>query len=79
MCVYIYIYIYIYIFIYINPIQDGPFPGCSGIAWGGGVKNVPVFKTYGTHPKMMKFGIVIPHLKKMQKISESRDTSFQFC
>ena len=32
-----------------------------------------------THPTMMKLGTVIPYLKKMQKIYESRDTSPEFC
>ena len=31
-----------------------------------------------THPTMMKLGTVIPYLKKMQKIYESRDTSPDF-
>ena len=42
--------------------------GIFGAAHGwGGVKSY-------THPTMMKLGTVIPYLKKIQKICESRDT-----
>ena len=30
------------------------------------------------YPKMMKLGIVMPYLKKIQKIYESRDTLLNF-
>ena len=52
---------------YLNPIQDGHFRGCS--RWGEGVGQKSV-----TYPTMMKLGTVIPYLKKIQKIYESRDT-----
>ena len=55
---------------YINPIQDGHFRGCSQI---GGPK------ICHTYPAMMKLGTVIPYLKKIQKIYESRDTPSNFC
>ena len=32
-----------------------------------------------TYPTMMKLGTVIPYLKKIQKIYESRDTPLEFC
>ena len=37
----------------INPIQDGPFRGCSRI---GGSKNAPLSKICQTYPTMMKLG-----------------------
>ena len=51
----------------VNPIQDGHFWGCSRM--GGG----------GSNPTVVKFGTVIPYLKKIQKINESRDTPPDFC
>ena len=51
-----------------NPIQDGHFWGCSRMVRGGGQKGCH------THPTMMKFGTIIPYLKNIQKICESRDT-----
>ena len=42
--------------------------------WGGGGKKAPLPKIYHTYPTMMKLGTVIPYLKKIQKIYESRDT-----
>ena len=32
-----------------------------------------------THPTMKKHGIVIPYLKKIQKIHKSRDTPLEYC
>ena len=37
--------------------------------WGG------LAKICDTYPTMMKFGTVIPYLRKMKKMYESRDTS----
>ena len=48
----------------------GFFRGCSRM--GGGQKGPPLKSV--THPTMMKLGTVIPYLKKIQKIYESRDT-----
>ena len=57
----------------INPIQDGPFRGCSPM----GMTNVPSsLKSYLT---IMKPGTVIPYLKKIQQIYQSRDTPLEFC
>ena len=50
----------------VNPIQDGHFWG--GSRMGG-----------GSNPTVVKFGTVIPYLKKIQKINESRDTPPDFC
>ena len=60
---------------YLSPIQDGAFRGCSGM---GGSKR-PRPKIFHTYPTMMKLGTVIPYLKKIQKIYESRDTPLEFC
>ena len=59
-----------------NPIQDGPFRGCSRM---GNVKRPPLHKICHTYPTMMELGTVIPSLKKIEKIYESRDTTLQFC
>ena len=46
-------------------------------AWGGGGgKKAPHTKTCHTYPTMMKLGTVIPCLKKIQKLYNSRDTAF---
>ena len=45
--------------------------------WGG--QKGPLPKTYYTYPTIMKLGTVIPYLKKIQKIYESRVTHFEFC
>ena len=55
----------------INPIQDGPFRGCSRRRQA---KNAPSPKISHTYPTMMKLGTVIPYLKKFQKLFEQRDT-----
>ena len=36
-------------------------------------------KIYHTYPTMMKLDTVIPHLKKIQKIYEYRDSTLEFC
>ena len=45
----------------------------AGHGWEGG-KKAPLPKICHTHPTMMKFSTVIPYLKRIQKIYESRDT-----
>ena len=47
----------------VNPIQDGPFRGCSRM----GGKKASLLKICHTYPIMIKLGIIIPHLKKFQK------------
>ena len=44
--------------------------------WGVGLFGFP--KIYHTYPTMMKLGTVIPYLKKIQKLYESRDTPLEF-
>ena len=39
----------------------------------------PLPKICHTYPTMLKFGTVIPYLKKIQKIYESRATLRDFC
>ena len=46
--------------------------------WEGGAK-YPLPKICQTYPTMITLGTVIPYLKKIQKISESRDTLPEFC
>ena len=60
-----------------NPIQDGHFRGFSQMGWGG-QKGRPLPKIRHTYPTMIKLDTVIPYLKKIQKIYESRDTSPEF-
>ena len=63
-----------------NPIQDGHFRDCSRIGGeGGGGQQGPFPKICHTYPTMMKLGTVLPYLKKIQKIFESRDTPTDFC
>ena len=57
-----------------NPVQDGHFRGCSRI--GAAMGAAQICHTYLT---MIKFDTVIPYLKKIQKIYESRDTPPEFC
>ena len=54
-----------------NSIKDGPFRGWSQICRGVGAN-------IHTYPTMMKLGTVIPYLKKISKIYESRDTPLYF-
>ena len=60
-------------------IQDGPFLGGLCREEGMGGKKDPPFPKPVTHPTMKKLGIVIPYLKKIQKIHKSRDTPLEFC
>ena len=50
----------------------GLFGAAHGL-WG------PSPKICHTYPAMMKLGIVIPYLKKIQKIYESRDNPTEIC
>ena len=59
-----------------NPFQDGLFWGCSRMGMG---EKVPLPKICHTYRTMMKHGTVIPYLKKIQKMYESRDTHPEFC
>ena len=52
--------------------------GFFGAAHGWGAKRSPTLKSV-THPATMKLGIIIPYLKKIQKIYESLDTFLGFC
>ena len=53
--------------------------GLFGAAHGwGGAKRLPLPKVCHTYHTMMKYGTVIPYLKKTQKIYESRDTPLEF-
>ena len=50
-----------------------------GAAHGWGMPRNPLPKIYRTYSTMMKLGTIIPYLKKIQKIYESRDTPPEFC
>ena len=45
----------------------------------GAPKEATLHKICHTYPTMMKLGTVIPYLKKMQEIYESRDAPLEFC
>ena len=54
--------------------------GLFGAAHGWGEqKGPPIPNICHTYPTKMKLGTVIPYLKKIQKIYESRDTLLEFC
>ena len=53
--------------------------GYFGAALGLGSQKCPLPKICHTYPAMMNIGTIRPHLKKIQKIYESRDTPFEFC
>ena len=60
----------------LSPIQDRLFRGCSRMGVGEGGQKVPLPpfpKIYYVYPAMMKLSTVIPYLKKIQKMYESRD------
>ena len=55
--------------------------GIFGAAHGWGGKKAPpprLPKICHAYPTMMKLGTVIPYLKKIQKIYESCDTTWEF-
>ena len=54
------------------------FGTAHGMGWEGGGKKPHFSKICHTYPTMMKLGTVIPYLKKIQKIYESRDTPPKF-
>ena len=54
--------------------------GCVGRGGGkGAAKKASLPKICYTYPTMMKLGRVLPYLKKIQNIYESRDTHPVFC
>ena len=55
----------------------GIFGAAHGWGWGVGGQKMP--KICHTYPAMMKLGTVIPYLKKIQKLYDSRDTLRDFC
>ena len=59
-----------------NPIQDGPFWCCSRMGVG---KKSLLPKICSIYCSVMKLGTVIPYLKKIQKLYESRDTPLELC
>ena len=58
----------------------GIFGDARGWGRGGRQRGPPFPKIFHSYPTMMKqLGTVIPQLKKIQKIYESRDTSPDIC
>ena len=53
---------------YVNPIQDGLFGAAHGC--GGDLPKIRY-----TYPTVVKLGIVIPYLRKIQKMYKLRDIS----
>ena len=53
--------------------------GFFGAAHGWGPKRSSLLKICHTYPTMMKLGTVIPYLKKIQKLYETRDALLEFC
>ena len=47
--------------------------------WRGTKKPPPLLKICHSSPSIMKLSTVIPYLKKIQKIYESRATPPEFC
>ena len=70
---------------FLNPIQDGPFQGCSWIGGGGkggvgaGAKRPSLPKICYKNSTKMKLGTVIPYVQKTQKIYKSCETPLEFC
>ena len=51
----------------------------AALGWGwGGAKKAPLPKICHTYPTMMKLCTIIPYLKKIPEIYESRDTYLEF-
>ena len=61
-----------------SKLLEGLEPAAHGLG-GRWAKRPPLSKISHTYPTMMKLGTVIPYLKKIQKIYESRDTPPGFC
>ena len=53
--------------------------GLLGAAHGWRLKKTPLLKIFRTCATMMKVGTVMPYLKNIQKIHESRDLLLEFC
>ena len=57
----------------------GLFGAAHGWGGGRGAKRPPLPKICHTYPTMIKLDPVIPYLKKIQKIHESRYTPLELC
>ena len=44
-----------------------------------GVKKAPLHNICHTYPTVLKLDKVIPYLRKIQEVYESRDTPLEFC
>ena len=61
---------------YLTLFRMGIFGAGHGWRWG---QKGPLPKISHTYPTMMKLGTIIPYLKRIQKVYESRDTLPDFC
>ena len=61
------------------PYSGWAFSGLLTDGGVGGAKRSPLPKICQRYPTVMKLGTVIPYLKKIKKIYESRDTPPEFC
>ena len=57
----------------------GIFGAAHGLRGGGASKRPPLPKICHRYPTMTKLGTIIPYLKKIQKLYESRDTPSEYC
>ena len=64
-------------FLFLNILCNPPRLPYSGWAFLG--QKAPLTKICHTYPIMVKLGTVIPYLKKIQKINQSRDTPPEIC
>ena len=56
--------------------MTGIFGAAHGWRWA---KRPPLPKICDIYPTIMKLGAVIPYLRKIQKVYQSRDTPLEFC
>ena len=68
------------VFFALTLFRIGLFGAAHGWEGGGGQKNPspPLPKICYTYPAIIKLGTVMPYLRKIQKIYESRDIHFEF-
>ena len=62
----------LYLKVELSLFKMGIFGAAHG--WGGSEKGPSIPKICQTYPTMMKLGTVIPYLKKIQNIHDSRNT-----
>ena len=63
----------------LTQFRMGIFGAAHGWGGGRGGKKAPLPKICRIYPTMIKLGTVIPYLKNIQKLYESRDTTPESC